>query len=636
MTFRKSLLLLISLSTIAALVACSSSSHPITVSLSSVSSPLTTNSVTPITATTNDSAGVTWTLSCTTSPCGTLSTNASVSGTPINYTAPAFPTTGVVITATSVTNTAVSAPTSAITIAGPTLADGNYVFSLAGNDVANGNYYLAGAFTISGGAITAGEQDFSDSNDPDLYDQINPTGSSVTTNADGNLTITLVTCLVADCTQPDTFVGVGGTETLDGSVLPLSAGQRTFIAEFDGSATSSGELDPQDTTAAATAPSGGYAFAVSGLDFNGCPLAIGGIINVDNLPAAGGISGNGSIFDVNDCGSQSTYAGQTLAANTSGYLGPDSFGRIQFGLNPAATFGQIVFASYTVDGTHARLIEGFDGAYDSFGGTTGGVALSQGANTGTFTVASANNTYVLGLNGSDDITDVFQAAGQITPAADGTTSGIVDFNDLSYSSGSEGISPDSVAAVGPYTVDAAGAGDFTIAGITDTFATPNNFNLQVYLDGNGNALAITMDLNDVNAGFGFAQPAAAVGAFSSTSFSGPYGLDVTGWDVNFDGELDGVGPITADGTSAITGTVDLNWLNSDATYTALPVSGTFTANANGVFSDGLTGVDVTTCIVGGACSSDVFNYYLVGDASGDTFAIETDLNQLTLGYMAQQ
>jgi hypothetical protein len=655
MTFRKSILLLISLSMVAALVACSSSSSStpppppsVTVTLSSIAASLPVNSVTPITATVaNSSAGVTWTVACTTPPCGTVSPTTSNSGSPVNYTAPAFPTTGVVITGT-VTGTSVNgADDTAITAA--TLADGTYVFSLAGLDV-NGNYYVSGAFTIAGGLITTGEQDFVDYNNPDNFDQINGTVngtglSSVTTTADGNLQITLVTCNGTDCTNVDGNVGVSGAETLDGTVLPLSTTGRTFINEFDTSASGSGELNSQ-TSAAASLPSAGYAFVLNGLDTNGYPLAIGGIINVDS---AGGISGTGSIFDVNDQGTLSP--GQTLGASTAAGpaaapTAPDPLGRVTFTLNPTgpSITSEITLSGYIVDANHIRLVEGYG---DGLEGTTGGIALSQGKNNGSFTTASAAGTYVIGLNGFLSNFDVLQVVNQLT-LANAAVTGFVDYNDLVNSSG--GISPDAVTAAA-YSVDAAGAGDVTIADITDGNTT--TYSLQLYLDGNGHALAISMDPStpttdgDTLAGVGFVQ---GTGPFAATSFNGAYGVDVTGWDPNYNGELDAVGPTMADGSSTFSGTADLNWLNSCAALSAtcpavgpqeladLTVSGTFNTSgagaANGIFSGGsITGLDVTDCFT--LCTNDTFSYYLI-DATGDNIAIEVDLNQATLGVFAQQ
>ncbi|MGD0415294.1 MAG: hypothetical protein ABSA80_08085 [Terriglobales bacterium] len=501
------------------------------------------------------------------------------------------------------------------------LGTGSYVFSLNGEN-ANGSYHVAGAFTVgTAGAITSGEQDFVDPVNGDLYDQINPTGSGVAITADGNLQITLVTCSGATCSSTDTLVGVGGIETLNGTVLPLSATGKTFINEFDASASASGDINAQ-TTAATTPLASGYAFVVGGEDIDGDPLAIGGVINVDS---SGGISGTGSILDVNDAGNLAP--GATLGASTVTAT-PDAFGRVAFTLNPAE-LDTIILYGYIVDSNHIRLVEGNG---DTFGGTTGGVALSQGANTGTFSSASVSgNTYVIGLTGVDAIAGAFQAVGQITPGAT-TVTGFVDYNDLSLV---ETASPDPVTAPA-YTVDP--TGDVTIAGLTDGAEGGANVNLQIYLDGNGNALAITLDTTDVLGGRGYLQTGA--GSFTAASFSGPYALGAGGADATNEFEFDAVGLFSADGVGTFAGFVDINWFGltaADATVTGTFVT-TGTAASNGIFSGGtITGLDVTSCTTfgGAGCTADVFNYYLI-DATGDNIAIETDANQLTLGYFAQQ
>jgi hypothetical protein len=425
-------------------------------------------------------------------------------------------------------------------------------------------------------------------------------------------------------------VGVAGTETFNGTVLPLSTTGKTFINEFDASATASGDLNAQTSAAASPVAVSGYAFVLNGVDIGECPLAIGGVINVDS---AGGISGTGSIFDINDCGSGLAGQGETLAAST--VSAPDAFGRVTFTLNP--TFlAEITLNGYIVDANHIRLTEGNN---DGYGGTTGGFALTQSVPPGSFTNASAaGNTYVVGLGGEDTV-GFLQAVGQLTPASAGTVSGFIDFNDLVTV---EPASPDPVTAPA-YSVDSAGAGDYTIEGVTDGV---NSYNVQLYLDGNGNALAITLDTTDVLGGHGAQQTGA--GSFTAASFSGPYGFGTGGVDFNYDGPFSTVGPVTADGVGTITGFADVNWLNffavADETFTAAPVSGTFNttgvAAANGIFSAGsITGLDLTTCTLftAGApgCTADVFNYYLL-DATGDNIAIETDFNQLTLGVFQQQ
>jgi hypothetical protein len=638
MTFRKSILLLIGLSMVAALVACSSSSHTtppsaITVTVGAVPASVATNSVTAtISATTNDTAGVTW--SCSPAPCGTFNPTNTLTGANTGWTAPNVLSAGVTLTATSVTNPSISNSSAAIPVTAATLADGTYVFSLAGED-ANSNYYVAGEITIAGGLITAGEQDFNDVVH-DRFDQINGTvngsgASTITTTADGNLQLSLLTCLATPCTAAnfDPVIGPGGngTETLNGVILPLSTTGRTFITEYDTSASASGELDQQDLSGAgSTTPANGYAFVLNGYDPGGTadPEAVGGIINIDDVGGVlGSISGTGSTLDVNDGGTPSP--GQTFAAST--VSAPDALGRVIFTLN-TSIFSQVLLAGYIVDSSHIRLVE----THDTYSGCLGGVAYSQGANTGTFTAASAAGIYVVGVQGFDT-NGVLQAVSQLSLGA-GVT-GFVDYNDLVTSSGITATSPDPVTAAG-YTVDGAGAGDITIPAVTDTTATVS-YNVQLYLDGNGHALAITMDTNDIVAGAGYTQGTGV----TTTSFNGAYGLDVTGDDGSNENELDGVGPVNVT-SGAIAGTVDLNWLFNPSpgpTYPATAVNGTTVTTgagaSTGIFTGTITGVDVVACFTNGSCSNDAFSYYLI-DSAGDNIAIETDENQLTLGFFLQQ
>jgi hypothetical protein len=146
---------------------------------------------------------------------------------------------------------------------------------------------------------------------------------------------------------------------------------------------------------------------------------------------------------------------------------------------------------------------------------------------------------------------------------------------------------------------------------------------------------------DVVAGVGFGGPNFTPSSFTASSFTGNYALDVSGDDdTASEFELDGVGPATAT-AGTIAGTVDLNWLSTALTYPGTTVSGTYAATgagaSNGIFTGTITGVDANTCITGGvaSCNVDNFSYYLI-DATGDNIAIETDENQLTLGFFLQQ
>jgi len=634
MKIRQSIFLLTALAMIAALVGCSSSSNTKTPPVISVAIPtpvttLQTSAQAAITANvTNDSAnaGVTW--SCAPSgACGSFSPTSTASGAQTTYTAPSAVPTGntVTVTATSVTDPTKSASANITITAAGGIADGSYVFSLTGESAATAApFSVAGVFTVNGGLITGGEQDINNAATIET-DLINGTGSTVSTTADGNLQIVLTTCNGTDCTGVDTGAGLNGVETFNGSLFCTC---KALLTEFDGSATASGTLDLQTPS---TAPSGGYAFAIAGSVFDAAisanvPLAVGGILDVTANPdGTGTVSVANSIFDANDTALPAPSFAQTFASGT--VSAQDSFGRVTFTLNPTDTvdFSQILLGGYIVDNTRIRLVEG----NDSFAGTTGGTALAQGANTGTFTTI-AGNSYVAGLTGFDG-NGVLQAAGVLAAGGSGTSGGVtgtISYNDLTAVT----LTPANITG-GTYTLDATGR--VTMTGVTDG---TNTFNLQIYLTGDGHALAITMDASDALAGLGFAQNGS--GSYSAASFSSSYAMNAGGTDINETDEFDAVGPITADGISALTlpsGTgVDLNWLFNSGAVAGLTVSGSFATTANtgtsGVLTGTMTGLDVTT-----TANTDAFTYYLVTTTASTSnpqvvVAIETDTNQLTLAY----
>src|SRR5580658_2018061 len=504
----------------------------------------------------------------------------------------------------------------------PNIGNGNYVYHLRGEDSDDGSpFFVSGVISISGSTITGGEQDYVDDVYWGIQDQINPTGSSISTTADGNLQLVLTTCFGSDCTQTDSIVGDAGIETINATFTPNNP-NKAVIIEFDSSASGSGELDLQNATAAAAIPSLGYAFGIGGFDGNGNYLNLGGVINVDGV---GTISGTGSIFDANDDKSGTTFQGETLTAST--VSAPDTFGRVAFTLNPTDTadFPQIILVGYIINSSRIALVE----TSDTYEGTTGGIAFSQGANTGTFSSSSASVsgvTYVIAVDGFDN-NGALQAAGTLTLGSGGTVSGFLDFNDLT---GSEPTypAPDPFSAAS-YSV--ASTGDVTIANLTDNAVVPTTANVQLYLDGTGNAVVITLDLNDVIGGDGIQQTAAGTDA----AFTGNYTLVTTGWDDAETGVVTSVGPITATGTGdTFTGTADINWVfNATPTFAGQADSGAYAAfTTAGILSPStITGLDVAS----GFVNADAFNIYQI-DSQGDSVAIETDQNQLTLGVISQQ
>jgi hypothetical protein len=595
MTLRQSALLLLTGAIVAMLAACGSDSHPIVVAFSSPPASLSAGSLeTTLTVTvTHDSknAGVTWSVTCAnTNQCGTLVASTLTA----TYTAPvAIPSGGVMITAKSNTDPTKSA-TATITITpASTLPDGNYAFQLSGQDT-NGPFNVAGVFTVASGAITVGEQDFVDFKHSN-FNGIT-TGTIKAGAMDSNLQIVLTTT--------DTNVGVGGTgvETFSLTQTDPVDGILTW---FDGFAAGSGTLIAQNATARGIAPASGYAFVSSGFDSIGCALAVGGVINVDGV---GTISGSGSVLDANDCGSPNQ--AQTIA-NTSTVTGPDTFGRVIFTLVPSGT-AQVAFAGYIVDSS-GRIF--FVETADTLAGITGGIAYSQGANTGTFSGATLSGVSYVVAGQGEDANGLLNLVGSLTFNSDGSVTGSANFNDIA----SQYLGTGNLAApAGSFTVDSTGR--VTLAGVVLTDMVNGNppltFNLQFYLDGSGNAPAASMDVTDNTAGPAYQQTsgASANGAFASGAL-GVSGTTGRAWSA--------VGPITYNSTNgAVAGFTDFNYFGTTSANTTL--SGTV-VNGNGP----ITGLGADT-----PANSDTFYFYVIDNNRG--FGIETDNVQLGLIYLQFQ
>ena len=556
------------------------------------------NTATSLTAVVSDdpsSAGVDWSLLCkSNSNCGTLLPLHTASGAPASYTPPA------VISGNSQTFTIEAFATAdhntnvvtAITVTGfAGNLKGTYVFETRGSD-ANGPFQLAGAIVLDGkGGITTGEQTHSDY----LLTVSDPvTGGSYYIGPDGRGTLTISTA--------DVNIGQQGVENL--SLVMLSSSQ-ALIATLDNPnlvpsiETSSGTLDLQTST---TAPTSGYAFAVSGTDIFLGPMAIGGIIKIDSPNA---ISGSGSVADQNDGGVL------TSGATLSGTLtAPDSFGSLK--VNLTASFAQtpLQFTGYIVDGLHIKLIESDNDGTGTGFGSTAGVAIGQGANTGTFTSnQSFAGNYVFQLLGQDfsGLPTSLASVGQFTADTSGNLTG---YNDEELNGLSVEIS-DSFS--GTYVLDPTGTGRVDSSVSFNTNGPGPEF--ISYLTGGGNpALMLDSDLNigSIGAGLAYAQAAAPF------SFDGSYGLDFTQSTSGL--ENDGTGQITVNGSaSTLSGVVDTNLSFSPQPDTAL--TGSYSTIApTGRATGTLTNTFFPT--PGTAPSTLAVAFYLIDSSHG--FFIETD------------
>jgi hypothetical protein len=528
-------------------------------------SSLSTSSTTSITANVaNDSAnaGVKWTVTCTTTApatCGSFSAATTASGTATTYTAPGVipnPAT-VTVTATSVTDSTKSV-SATITI-GAILANGNYVYHISGED-ATGPYFIAGAIVVQNGLITAGEQDFSDRSNG--YTTVFPaTGSSISV-VGSNVQLTLNT--------GNTNIGVSGIETLRG---PKVSSTRVLLSEFDTFASGSGSLDLQTGTAA---PSGGYVFSVGGIDgtTNGYALGMGGVLNISGTT----ISPTGSVIDVNDGG----LVTQSISLSSGTVSTVDSVGRVTFTVTPNSTaLAAFVLTGYIVGTNRIQLVES---QMDTLNADLGGTALGQGSHTGTFTPTGvANSTYVFVSPGTDS-TGMFGStltfAGSLTLGNASALSGTIALNDMTYY-GAVTITG------GTYAVDPTGR--VTISGITPTLQSNPPFAIQLYLDGNGNAMELGDDSNTLSYGMAYQQSNA------TTAPSGNFGMTGAGFG-NVNNTAPGwsaSGPVTVASSGAVTGYTDYNLAGTTPTSN-VALTGTVTSSSTTISLAGINAASAST------------------------------------------
>jgi hypothetical protein len=457
----------------------------------------------------------------------------------------------VIVTATSVTDSTKSA-TATITIAGASgapLADGTYVYHLAGQD-ALGPCFFVGAFTVSGGAISGGRQDFTDSNTA-YVDTITQTGSSLTIATGGNVQVAVTT-------------NNHGTLTLRGQKVSST---RVLVTEYDGFAATTGSIDLQTSQAA---PTGGYAFLISGIGFNTSNTALattlGGVLNISGTT----VSTTASIFDVNFGGDVRTAQVFTAGSTTA----PDANGRFTIALTPNPSLGlaDFILTAYVVAPNQIQLIES---TQDNLGFNLAGQALGQGSNAGTFSQASlAGKTYVFGSSGVDG-NGAVHLAGTFAFSSGNTVSGSMAVNDLS----AFGVN---TIQTGNYTVDPTGrvtVSNITLSPITDTLS------FQAYLDGNGNALVMGSDTIQVTAGPGYLQAAA------SPTLFGPYGLTAMGFLTNQNGSpWSAAGPVTIN-SGNFSGFTDYN--NGGTPTANVSLSGTLNTSTGMIPLAGLNAVSFT-------------------------------------------
>jgi len=440
----------------------------------------------------------------------------------------------------------------------PGASASSYSFYLSGLEAINNAlglnlYALAGAVTFdSYGNVVAGEQDY---NDAFGITSPQPAGDTITggvltvSSTTGQGTLTLITNNIK--------LGVNGTETL---AVQFANTKHALIAQFDGSATSSGSLDWQ------TLPStlnGGYSFTLTGEDPSFFAVVAGGVFSIRGTAVQNGV------VDVDDSGPGTV----TLNIPFSGTISaPDAFGR---GSITGAGLATTTTLNYYIVGPEVTRIIGVD-----TNEVVVGSAFGQGASAGTFSNASLGSS-VFGVQSNSYGPDLYTAVGMFTVPSSGTVAGYFDINQAA-GAGTLLTSP----FPGTYSIARNGYGSLTLSNIPVSafglYITDPNLNL---LDPNntasglGGALLVNLDL--FNLGTGVALPQTDT---STASFAGNYALGIQAYDglvaAGYEFDSVGQGSVTS-GVLAGTGLVSDPWLAFAAKKadSGVAISGTATPDA---------------------------------------------------------
>jgi hypothetical protein len=443
--------------------------------------------------------------------------------------------------------------------------------------------------------ISGGEQDLSDP--VGRYNNPLVTATSHVSAAGANIQITLDT--------GNSRIGLNGVETLRATMVSAT---RFLLSEFDPTAAGTGSLDLQT---GAAMPDAGYAFAVSGNDMNGEPLAIGGILNF----SSGALDTANSVFDMSLFNGTANHASVLAkqAFQSGSVSAPDAFGRVTITLAPVSTSAvpAFAFAGYLIGTNRIQLVESSD-ASDVLNANSGGSALGQGANSGQFTATSASvvsQSYAHGSGGIDPKGTAVMS-GVFALAANGVLGGVLAVNDLT-NIGAWNLG-------GTYTVDATGRVTVAATSLTSpTNATPPAAALtfELYLDGNGNAMVMGADTFQTTQGIAYEQG-------GSFTLDGAYALSGQGllagqtpipWSA--------VGPVTAT-SGQLSGSTDYTVITA-APQSAVTLTGTQDAGQGLLHLAGLDATDFTM--------TDDYAYYPV--SGNRLWVIQTDTHGVSLLWM---
>ncbi|MGH9566963.1 MAG: hypothetical protein ACRD4I_13325, partial [Candidatus Angelobacter sp.] len=261
---------------------------------------------------------------------------------------------------------------------------GSYSFLFSGSDISSGGsaefVAVAGSLQADGaGHITGGVLDV---NQNDSSGQPQPLTSSLTgtyiVRADGRGTAILNSS--------------AGNFNMDFVII---SAQRALVTRFETSATGSGTMDAQTSSAFSTAAlAGNFAFNIAGAGSTGGPFATAGSFTTD---ASGAITTG--VEDNSDDGA----IAQNVPIN-SGSIAVDTNGRATLMITSAS--GTSSFAAYVVDANHLKLVETDTNTATQLAGE----AFRQAGN---FTNASLSGPFAFTMAGADLTNQAAFAAGGV-------------------------------------------------------------------------------------------------------------------------------------------------------------------------------------------------------------------------------
>lgn len=550
-----------------------------------------TASVIAVVANDTTNSGVTWTVSCLTAPCGTITPTQTASGSVATFTAPPVvpspnPPPGLQVTITAYATAGGTSVLSSVTV--------NIVAPISvkiTTGITNNIILQSGSGSLAATVV----------ND--------------SANAGVDWTVTCGSLGACGSFLPTHTTSGASTTFTAPSVVP-AGGTVTIIAT---STTDPTKNDQQIVTVTNAPPpnsllQGRFVLSLSARNSQNGPYVLGGVISGDG-------NGNitGGVVDLADGAGNASSASQVTIVSPSTYsIGLDGSGQIQltintfalntnFGVPGAGRTGRITLSAVFVTPQHALLSE-----IDSFGNGTGTLDLQNATDLASFQNGSVglNGTYSLRLSGTEAVNPYpgFFLAAAMTIRASGTSYTLTGYStDQSAAGAITSLPFTTVSQPFPPASKPDQNGEISTSGFGINLGLPAALNLDLWLiDATHFVVADYFDPSRGNpnvliTGYLTAQPA-------SSSLSGTYAFTAAGATMTAQAQV--VGGILTCGSA---GTLDVVPLAGTAVSNQ-SISATCSSPANG---RGLISIS-------GAASSGVSQFAAYPTLDRGVYLIELD------------